>query len=196
MRYLEQCLGDLKSAHSHCQTLDSTAHQQRQRAPFRATPYSDAPTAGSAIGEDSDEDEEMEEAPSPHSMRPRSSIAPGSTTYPHQPSISPAILPSSHTSPMITTNHRPSYSYYSANSSALPSPAFEPQTQAGGPSYSSFLLTSPALGPQEGGPANVKALEQSDQEATAALLMLNTDRRSWSGSKGVRGMSVKDLLSG
>ena len=197
MRYLEQCLGDLKSAHSQCRPLDPTAYQQRQQAPFRATPYSDAtPAAGSAIEEDSDEDEEMSEAPSPHSMRPRSSIAPSSTGYSHQPSISPAILPSSHTSPLMTVKHKPSHSYYSANSSAQPSPAFEPQTQAGGPNYSSFSLTSPALGPQEGGPGNVKALEQGDHEATAALLMLNTDRRSWNGQKGGRGMSVKDLLSG
>lgn len=193
MSYLEKCLADLKSAHSHCQP---TAYQHRQQAPFRATSYSDAPAAGSAIEEESDEDEEMEEAPSPHSVRPRGSIAASTTSYSHQPSVSPAILPSARTSPLITTNHRPSYSYYSANSSALPSPAFEPQTQAGGPSYSTFSLTSPALGPQDGGPGSVKGMEQGDQEATAALLMLNTDRRSWSGPSGGRGMSVKDLLSG
>ncbi|KAE9962444.1 hypothetical protein BLS_000308 [Venturia inaequalis] len=193
MSYLEKCLADLKSAHSHCQP---TAHQQGQQAPFRATPYSDGPTADSAVGEESDEDEEMEEVPSPHSMRPRGSIATGTAGYSHQSSISPAILPSSHTSPLITTNHRPSYSYYSANSSALPSPAFEPQTQAGGPSYSTFSLTSPALRPQDGGSGSVKGLEQGDHEATAALLMLNTDRRNWSGPSGGRGMSVKDLLSG
>lgn len=198
MRYLEQCLGDLKSAHSHCRPLDPTSYQQRQQAPFRATPYSDGPAAGSAIEEDEEEneDEETDEASSPHSMRPRGSIAASNTGHSHQPSISPALLPSSHTSPLMTVKHRPSYSYYSANSSALPSPAFEPQTQAGGPSYAPFSLTSPALGPQEGGPGSVKELEQGDHEATAALLMLNTDRRNWSGPKGARGMSVKDLLSG
>jgi hypothetical protein len=197
MRYLEQCLGDFKSAHSHCRPLDPAAYQQHQQAPFQAAPYSDAaPAAGLAIEEGSDEDEEMSEAPSPNSMRPRGSIAASSTGHSHQPSISPAILPSSHTSPMMTVKHHSSYSYHSTTSSALPSPALEPQTQAGGPNYSSFSLTSPALGPQEGGPGSVKALEQVDHEATAALLMLNTDRRSWSGLKGGRGMSVKDLLSG
>lgn len=41
-----------------------------------------------------------------------------------------------------------------------------------------------------------------DQEATAALLMLNHDRRNWRASKGAEtkpgstGMSVRDLLSG
>jgi hypothetical protein len=197
MRYLEQCLTDLKSAHSHCRPTSSASHQQHHRAPFRPTPYSNATTAaGSAIEGDSESDEEMGEAPSPRSMHPRSSIAASSTGHSHQPSISPAILPSSHNSPMITSKHRPSYSHISATSSALPSPVFEPQTQAGGPSYSSFSLTSPALGPQEGGPDSVEALEQGDHEATAALLMLNTDRRSWSGPSGGRGMSVKDLLSG
>jgi hypothetical protein len=42
-------------------------------------------------------------------------------------------------------------------------------------------LTSPALNPQS----------ELDQEAMAALLMLNNDRRD---SKG-RGLSVRDLLS-
>jgi len=50
------------------------------------------------------------------------------------------------------------------------------------------------------------AEERDDREATAALLMLNTDRRAWAGAAGRtgkaaagtggRGMSVRDLLSG
>lgn len=52
-----------------------------------------------------------------------------------------------------------------------------------GPSGGNFALTSPALGPQA---------DREDHEATEALLMLNTDRRSW--NDGGRGMSVKDLL--
>jgi hypothetical protein len=59
------------------------------------------------------------------------------------------------------------------------------------------ILTSPAISPTQ---------MPEDHEATAALLMLNTDRRSWSGeakpkvqrtdagSNGGRGMSVRDLL--
>ena len=51
------------------------------------------------------------------------------------------------------------------------------------------------------GTANESARSEHelDQEATAALLMLNHDRRSWRGGKssgGGGGMSVKDLLSG
>jgi hypothetical protein len=46
-------------------------------------------------------------------------------------------------------------------------------------------LTSPALAPQR----------DLDQEATAALLMLNTDRRASKQGTAARGMSVRDLLS-
>ena len=54
------------------------------------------------------------------------------------------------------------------------------------------------------GASVVDYLEKDDHEATAALLMLNTDRRSWSSNNGSggggggagRSMSVRDLLSG
>lgn len=75
-----------------------------------------------------------------------------------------------------------------------------------------FALTSPALRAQDaasshGGIAHLPTLSDAarhqrerreqdlDHEATAALLMLNSDRRSWKG-KSVRGLSVNDLLSG
>lgn len=75
-----------------------------------------------------------------------------------------------------------------------------------------FALTSPALraqdaGSSHGGIAHLPTLSDAarhqrerreqdlDHEATAALLMLNSDRRSWKG-KSVRGLSVNDLLSG
>jgi hypothetical protein len=65
------------------------------------------------------------------------------------------------------------------------SPALIPGAYSYAQSNASFgsALTSPALLPQT----------DLDQEATAALLMLNTDRRGIQGSRG--GMSVKDLLS-
>ncbi|TLD28804.1 hypothetical protein PspLS_04148 [Pyricularia sp. CBS 133598] len=96
------------------------------------------------------------------------------------------------------------YSFASATSatSATPSPAFGPQSYPTSGYYSTSrpgsTLTSPALGPM-----------RDEQEASAAvLLMLNSDRRgsttastgSSPGSQGpppagVRGMSVRDLLS-
>jgi hypothetical protein len=108
----------------------------------------------------------------------------------HQPSVSPAI-PSQderhrqHSYSSVSTEYR----HHSFSTSATTSPAFGPQLH-GPSSYarsststSASTLTSPALNPQN----------DLDQEATAALLMLNNDRRG----QGVnaRGLSVKDLLS-
>lgn len=91
-------------------------------------------------------------------------------------SISPAIPPQDdrhrqHSYSSVSTG----YSY-----SASASPAFGPQVYGGYASAPTSALTSPALNPQN----------ELDQEAMAALLMLNSsDRR-----KG-RGLSVRDLLS-
>jgi hypothetical protein len=216
MRYLEQCLADLKSAHSHCSSSSAQDHIRTQLPSFaHLSRHNDngevTPTTTTQFRDDhddaSDSDEEMSEAPtSPHSYRPHSG-----SVFSHQPSVSPAILPSAQTSPEILSKPGKFGSYsgsvyhshtHSARSSALPSPAFEPQTQAAGPTYSFAPLTSPALRPQGGGG---EGLEKDDHEATAALLMLNTDRRSWSSTNGSgggnggiagRSMSVKDLLSG
>ncbi|KAL1382607.1 hypothetical protein HDK64DRAFT_283464 [Phyllosticta capitalensis] len=88
-----------------------------------------------------------------------------------------------------------------ASPSILPSPG---TVAMSGERHHSFSLTSPALGPQPD--------SREDHEATAALLMLNSDPRRWDGRGGVdaaargavrearapmRGkMSVRDLLSG
>lgn len=79
----------------------------------------------------------------------------------------------------VSTDHQRHYSY-----SGGASPAFGPQ---GGyvPSNAGSALTSPALNPQS----------DLDQEATAALLMLNHDRRGYASGSGRRAVSVKDLLT-
>lgn len=97
-----------------------------------------------------------------------------------QQSISPALLPQdsqsrhdSHSSGSTDPRH------YSYSASASTSPAFGPRA---GYQPAGSALTSPALAPQR----------DVDQEATAALLMLNqSDRRGTAG----RGMSVRDLLT-
>jgi hypothetical protein len=109
-----------------------------------------------------------------------------------RPSESPAMLPqdaSRHGSySSVSTEHHRHYSY---SASSVASPAFGPQSHTygrGPPSTSNSTLTSPALLPQR----------DLDQEATAALLMLNSDRRGAGGgvnSGTGRGMSVRDLLS-
>jgi hypothetical protein len=103
-----------------------------------------------------------------------------------QPSVSPALLAQdsrhrhdSHSS--ASTDHR----HYSYSASATTSPAFGPQMYGYAQSAHSAAgstLTSPALLPQR----------DLDQEATAALLMLN---RGTTGSSTGRGMSVRDLLT-
>lgn len=97
---------------------------------------------------------------------------------------------------------------YTSPQSITASPAIEAQSQYQHSSYASSVSTvpSPALGPQQSGhrssqsqfslsastsPTIMPSREQ-DQEATAALLMLNKDRRN---PKGGRAMSVRDLLS-
>ncbi|EAT85461.2 hypothetical protein SNOG_06810 [Parastagonospora nodorum SN15] len=133
MRYLEQCISDLKSAHSR---RDSPSSVVSVPPPLRRIQDDDE------ADEDDDEDEEMEDATSPTHVA--SAVQKSVYTFVN-PSPSPVIYPSDRTP---------------------------------------FSLTSPALKPQA---------DREDHEATEALLMLNTDRRSWSGA---RGMSVKDMLSG
>ncbi len=90
----------------------------------------------------------------------------------------------SHSHSSVSTDQR-HYSFSGASSTT--SPALGPSAYEYARSAASVgsALTSPALGPQR----------DMDQEATAALLMLNTDRRGTHGSISGRGMSVKDLLS-
>ncbi|KIW06831.1 uncharacterized protein PV09_02511 [Verruconis gallopava] len=195
MRYLEQCLADLKSAHSQCRA--SPHETNRPKLPPFSHVERRSETMPTGANHAADSDEEMSEATSPQFPRPQSAAA--SSVRSHQPSISPAILPSAQTSPeIISKPSKYGYVYHSGRSSALPSPAFEGQVQTSGQAYSNFApLTSPALGPQG---ENAKPMEKDDHEATAALLMLNTDRRSWSGPsenrRSGRSMSVKDLIHG
>lgn len=229
MRYLEQCIGDLKNA-----------HQSRRDSPSSAVSEHPSPSTRYVRGEDEaveddddDDDAEMEDAVSPTYVDPTPSksqyqfanaspaIYPSDrSAYSHSTTTSPAIMPhdraghySANPSPALHPSDPHRYSLASSSirstltsPSIQPSPAFSAQTPSAthfsnpfhtgppsaGPiaapgsahSTAPFSLTSPALGPQA---------DREDHEATEALLMLNTDRRSWASA---RGMSVKDLLSG
>jgi hypothetical protein len=214
MRYLEQCVGDLKTAHRR--DSPSSVLSEKAPPPLRQMREDD----DEQDGED-DEDEDMEDAVSPTYVEtavPRSTyqfpLEPSDrSVYSHSTTTSPAILPrdrghsSAHPSPALRPSDPHHYSLTSSSirsnltsPSIQPSPAFSAHTPSAtlfsnpfhthtGPPGSShsaapFSLNSPALLPQA---------DREDHEATEALLMLNTDRRSWSGA---RGMSVKDLLSG
>jgi hypothetical protein len=181
LRYLEQCVADLKAANS---SITISAIHQSQ-APTPRPSSSNSPTNDADSDDDLDEDLEMqdtqpiEQSPSLAPILSRESLnhSYGSTN------TSPAILPSRH------GTHNSSYT----SISSLPSPAFSSYQQSYHDlyrtSYTHSADISPALLPSV-----------ADHEATAALLMLNTDRRHSSNAGtgargGGRGMSVQDLLS-
>ncbi|KAF2842476.1 hypothetical protein M501DRAFT_927668 [Patellaria atrata CBS 101060] len=214
--YLKKCVEELKAA--------KPTRQSSALSSFRPTPsgYEE----DDAEDQEEEEDEEMgdaeETSPFHPSTRPlfklpsyanlsTATASPAlqnsepqhfSHSAIHSATTSPAIFPNDHrqysyassvTSPIIMpSTQRPPYN---SRYTATPSPNIHAQNPSGG-AFSTFKLTSPALLPQSDRP--VSASEKEDHEATTALLMLNTDRRSWSergNAGGGRGMSVKDLLT-
>lgn len=178
VRYLEDCVAKLKAENNR---NNSTSTSEPFVLPPAATRGSYASSRQHQTYEEEEDDVEMDDSEHP---------SPGYTT-PHatsnRPSASPALLPQdslerqdSYSS--ATTDRR----HYSFSASSTTSPALGPGQYSsyaqGNNAYIGSALTSPALLPQR----------DLDQEATAALLMLNTDRR---GTQGRGGMSVKDLLS-
>ncbi|KAF2264516.1 hypothetical protein CC78DRAFT_533108 [Lojkania enalia] len=223
MRYLQQCVEDLKASRRTRRDPPAPASPPQSRLPpaARHVPNEDDDDQD----DNEDEDEEMSDA-----MSPTNVVNPACNPSSHFSNISPAIYPSdrsvysTNTSPNIrpgdTRHHsatispalRPSDPHHYSLASSIRSTATSPSIQASpafggqtpslaqfqnpfsaspankgsvsGPAGANFILTSPALGPQA---------DREDHEATEALMMLTTDRRNWSGA---RGMSVKDLLSG
>jgi hypothetical protein len=209
-----QCVSDLKAAHRvRRDTVNSFTSVQHNNPP----PVYTGPTGeeedededqNQEDGEDDRDDDMQDAGVSPTHTNPSPAIYPSDRMM-HSTTTSPNIFaldtrpPSSNTSPKRTHNPTIPSSIHSNTTSPTihPSPAFSGfQTPSltqhtnqypfpvSGPSRKSSLvsLTSPALGPQT----------TSDHEATEALLMLNSDRRSWSEmGSGKRGMSVRDLLS-
>lgn len=118
--------------------------------------------------DDGDDDQDMEDTPT---EVPRSASS-------HRPSHSTGA------SPALSALH--TSSSYASSVATLPSPAFGPNLYY--PGYAHSTSTSPTILPT--------SAHDADHEATAALLMLNKDRRNTTGaSPSGRSMSVKDLLS-
>ena len=137
-----------------------------------------------------------------------------------QPNNNKTVMPLNHTQQLrndntsATTIMVPPHSTLlpaSASSSAMGSPAKfrfsnHPGTEPDETSRKNYALHSPGNTSRMGiddvfassEPGSTNKIEKyevrqiNDHEATAALLMLNSDRRAWGGA---RGMSVKDLLS-
>lgn len=205
LRYLEQCIQDLKAnndsnatpnkksktIHSINTTTTTTTHpythhqqQQQQQHPPPSPSHNDAITSPT--------------------FSPRDTRHFSFSTSMTPTAASPSFGPSSHQqsqSPYLParSNHYPYATAVSIASSALssvtPSPALGP----------SSVTPSPALAPQRSNSSNGDV--DMDHEATAALLMLNTGRR---GSRpgtaedvqqqqqrrgNQKAMSVMDLLS-
>lgn len=225
LRYLEQCVADLKAQNN--------------------SPRAEVPSSSvrkDAQAHEDDEDDEMEDdneddtAVSTPSTAPQD--RPGSRVS--LPSLS-QITPMTTSTPSgfstgavrhysVSSTSQASYSPYIHSNQT--SPAFGPQLShvSTGPSMSapysasreSFGLGSPALKildsnhnssqipecsserseQREQASKSGRSEQELDHEATAALLMLNNDRRNWRTSKqcdsnrGNGGMSVRDLLSG
>ncbi|KND90184.1 Sterol regulatory element-binding protein 2 [Tolypocladium ophioglossoides CBS 100239] len=169
VRYLEDCVAKLKVQHGENQSRAESALPPIRE--FHPTFHEDP--AGDVEMTDSDT---------------ASPVFTGQHDRSHQSSISPALQAQDsrhrqHSYSSASTDHR----HYSYSTSATTSPAFGPQRHGmyaqSSISTSGSTLTSPALNPQS----------DLDQEATAALLMLNNDRRGTNANG--RGLSVRDLLS-
>lgn len=205
LRYLENCVKELKAAN---QTL-STPLLQAQQPPGPRSQTSAPPLGDDGQSETDDTDEEkdrgdvvMEDASSTD-MTSAFSVMPSAST-PLQTSPQTIALSPSFGAP------RPSQASSYDSLSSLPSPTSNgaahhqfpllgrtlPSHRGSDSSSGSGLpqstSTSPTIHP------NCHKDHDQDREATAALLMLNQDRRGTrtaSNVKGGRGMSVKDLLS-
>lgn len=173
VRYLEDCVSKLQVQHENDQTRAQLPSIREFHPTFR---------------EDDTADVDMTDS---DAVSPTFTAQPDHSHPAHlrHPSASPALHPQDargrqHSySSVSTAEHQRHYSYSTA--SGATSPAFGPNQGIGyAPSNAGSALTSPALNPQS----------DLDQEATAALLMLNNDRRGYT-TNGRRTVSVRDLLT-
>ncbi|KAL8739060.1 MAG: hypothetical protein Q9181_000242 [Wetmoreana brouardii] len=178
LRYLEQCITDLKAAHGVKQSATV------QRSPPTLHQSSSPEHHPHEVDDEDDEDTDVDMTGSDlPSLRTEYQGPASAYTSPQSMTTSPAIDPFQYRKPTSNTS----------TLSGLPSPALGPQISASLGylrQYTKSTSTSPTLVPNSS--------KEADEEATAALLMLNKDRRNTStsnSSSSGRGMSVKDLLS-
>ncbi|TGO61796.1 hypothetical protein BOTNAR_0123g00210 [Botryotinia narcissicola] len=179
VRYLEDCVSKLKAENARGNFSTNTGEFTLPPSAHRGS-YD--PSRHENSTRETEEDIEMAGSENPSTNY--------TTPTPPSQQTSPAMLPQD------SRQRQDSYSSYSTDSrhyslstSSTTSPALGSSVYDYARSIASVgsALTSPALIPQ-------RDQRDIDEEASAALLMLNSDRRGTSFS-GVRGMSVKDLLS-
>jgi hypothetical protein len=183
VRYLEQCIQDLKAANnSHSPKVQPTMDQEPglKRDTFHQDYLSDD-------NEDDNEDVDMDPS-EPATLSP--TLQPtGSRDSLH------GFYVSSLPSPSLTTRQEYASSYASTIASQQ-SPAVGPQGyqphqygyyEPPKPSYGHQTYVSPMILP--------RPMHDADHEATSALLMLNHDRRHLPAEGRARGISVRDLIT-
>ena len=171
---MENCIEDLKVANNSL----STPIVQPQAPPPRSDVATPKENDEDEDPDEDDEDEDITMGESGSNGTSPSIMAIASKAYAY---TSPQSITAS---PAIEAQSIHHHSSYASSVSTLPSPAFGPQhvRQNSQSQFSLSASTSPTIMPSR----------EQDQEATAALLMLNKDRRN---PKGGRAMSVRDLLS-
>ncbi|KAL9587281.1 MAG: hypothetical protein Q9212_000328 [Teloschistes hypoglaucus] len=174
LRYLEQCVTDLKAA------------TNLKTSPLNVQHFTPTERQTNDEQEDEDEDEDTDVEMTGRELLPLQTA--------RQEQESPLTTPFSTTaSPAIEFLVGQKPVCHVSSLAGLPSPALGSQTSTG-PDYIRPYAHSASTSPTLAG----KVSKEADEEATEALLMLKKDRRntntSSSGSSG-RGMSVKDLLS-
>ncbi|KAI9738660.1 MAG: hypothetical protein M1834_008165 [Cirrosporium novae-zelandiae] len=184
LHYLEQCVLDLKAENSR----QSSTPSLPQSPATHSTPTQ-------MRSEDEDEEDGEDEDTEMSDSRPVSPLTSVSrVNFHHRPGRNQTPL--AFYSPNIMDQDQNSDSFPPPS---LPSPTAGPQSCTPIISQSHSALTSSVLLPC----ADNTGRDMTDHEATAALLMLNKDRRSTIGSSnssgapylGGRAMSVQDLLS-
>ncbi|CAF9903675.1 MAG: hypothetical protein GOMPHAMPRED_000491 [Gomphillus americanus] len=179
MRYLEQCVNELQDANRGNQPPPSIPQSQAPTPRQQSVEFSDSGDDEDVMDEDNHTGVEAYSNATKTDSHNSNSQSQGYTSS----IASPAILPCP-----SQTYHRYSVSN---QSSTAPSPAFGPRTDSWSSidrprmAYNLSTNTSPAILPQ---------LAQDAEEASAALLMLNHDRRH-SRSERTSALSVMDLLS-
>ncbi|MCJ1383222.1 hypothetical protein MMC17_006860 [Xylographa soralifera] len=182
LRYLEQCVTDLKAVNS---TLPTSAHYQSQPPTPRAM-SSASPTNHDDSEDDEDEDLEMQD-------RTSADVSPGIASMPSRESLTEGYC-SSVTSPAIMLSRGGTHNSSYTSISSLPSPAFSARSHQ--QSYQHAYRSTDSHSNEVSPAITANSMQDADHEATAALLMLNTDRRYLRvGKTSGRGMSVQDLLS-
>lgn len=178
VRYLEDCVAKLQAENDRTNATPST--DQSVVPPSFSRDVHGSSKQYHSFGEQEDVEMGGSEQASPTYSTP--------VVHSNSLSASPALIPQDCTNlrdsySSVSTDHR----HYSFSASTITSLARRPGVYEYARSAASAgsALTSPALLPQQ----------DPDREATAALLMLNSDRRAPNNSIGGRRMSVKDLLS-